>query len=365
MSSAVTSDLLAAAEDLVRRELASRAAHHGDDWRAVWKTTAAAGWFDTLLPEKHGGLGLGVDTAAKLFELIGRWLIAGPYLDHLVVVPTVYPYMPASARVVLDRARGGDEVVVLADLAATADLAQGIQLSGTTLTGRVNLVRYGEVATAFLVVTTDANSAGLALVETSLPGVSINPRRSFDAVSPVADVCFDGVTVPDDAIVSTPAGGAATALIERVRTRARLMLAAELSGLCRHLLGASTSYALDRRQFGRPIGSFPPVQQILADMATQLAGLEAFVADHAAHTEPDPLDALLLKGLASQIARRVGEAALQVHGGIAFTEEFHDNRWFLRILSLQATYGDQASNFVEAGRTLLGSACARRGERAR
>ena len=59
------------------------------------------------------------------------------------------------------------------------------------------------------------------------------------------------------------------------------------------------------------------------------------------------------KGLASEVARQVGESALQVHGGIAFTEEFDDNRWFLRALTLQGMYGDQAASFDEVGRTLL------------
>ena len=164
---------------------------------------------------------------------------------------------------------------------------------------------------------------------------------------------FGQVEIPDDHLLPVPGGVRVGALVERLRGCLRLMIAAELAGLARHLLEVSVRYAGVREQFGRPIGSFQPVQEILVDMAVQLLGMEALTAECAVGTEPDPADAVTAKGLASEVARQVGESALQVHGGIAFTREFNDNRWFLRILTLQGMYGDQATSYRSIGRALL------------
>lgn len=348
--------LVQAADDLLRRELsrpAVREAAYGSGWSSdLWAATAAAGWFDTLLPEEHGGLGLGTEAAAELFRLIGRRLIPGPYLDQLVVVPAVYPHVPERVRARLDRARAGAEVIVMADPeSAGSNAANTVALERGTLTGQVEIVRFGAAAGGFLVVAQCGQCDVLAFVDASSPGVTVTARESFDPTSIVADLRLDQVPVSDDAVVSL---GAADAIpIDRLRAGMRLMVAAELAGLSRYLLEASTEYAKSRTQFHRPIGSFAPVQQILGEMATQVLGLEAFVADCVSGCAPDPLDAVLLKGFASHVARGVGESLLQIHGGIAFTAEFEGNRWFLRALTLQGTYGDDVTAFAHAGRALL------------
>jgi alkylation response protein AidB-like acyl-CoA dehydrogenase len=351
----VAAELAQAADSLVQRELARPevgAAARGQGWSAgLWAATAAAGWFDVLAGEEHGGLGLGLEAAAGLFSVIGRQLVPGPYLDHIVMVPMIYPHVSASVRSRLDRARAGRELIVLADPAASG--RQSVLLVDGSLTGRACLVRYGAIADCFVVIARDpARGAAVAFVDAQAPGVTVVQRDSFDSASVVADVRFDRVAVAGDFI---PAPGT---VIDRLRAVLRLMIAAELTGLARHLLDASVGYAKIREQFGRPIGSFQAVQQILAEMAAQVLGAEAFTAECAAQceldrAESDLADTIALKGFASQVARQVGESALQVHGGIAFTEEFDDNRWFLRALTLQGLYGDEAASFSEVGRALL------------
>ena len=348
-------ELTQAADSLVKRELARpevrTAAREG--WSAdLWAATAAAGWFDVLAGEEHGGLGLGPVAAAGLFSVIGRQLVPGPYLDHIVMVPMIYAHASASVRSRLDRARAGRALIVLADPIACG--SEGALLVDGSLTGRACLVRYGSIADGLVVIARDpARGAVVAFVDAQAPGVTAAPRDSFDSASVVADVRFDQVAVPGDFVIPAPG-----AVIHRLRGVLRLMIAAELTGLARHLLDASVGYAKFREQFGRPIGSFQAVQQILAEMAIQVLGAEAFTADCAAQcdmdrAEPDLTDTIALKGFASQVARQVGESALQVHGGIAFTEEFDDNRWFLHALTLQGLYGDEAASFDEVGRTLL------------
>jgi len=79
MTITVTQELGRAAEDLIRGELARPGVHlaaRGSGWSEdLWRATAAAGWFDVLLTEEHGGLELGAGAAAGLFTLIGRHLV--------------------------------------------------------------------------------------------------------------------------------------------------------------------------------------------------------------------------------------------------------------------------------------------------
>jgi alkylation response protein AidB-like acyl-CoA dehydrogenase len=215
-------------------------------------------------------------------------------------------------------------------------------------------VRHGSIADGFVVIARDpAGGAAVVFVDAQAPGVTAVPRDSFDSASVPADVRFDRVAVPGDLVIPAPG-----IVIDRLRAVLRLMTAAELTGLARHLLDASVGYAKIREQFGRPIGSFQAIQQILAEMAAQVLGAEAFTAECAAQCELDQaesglVDTIALKGFASQVARQVGQSALQVHGGIAYTEEFDDNRWFLRALTLQGLYGDETASFCEVGGTLL------------
>jgi alkylation response protein AidB-like acyl-CoA dehydrogenase len=356
MPAEMAAELTQAADDLVQRELARpevRAAARGQGWSAdLWAATAAAGWFDVLVRDEHGGLGLGLEAAAGLFTVIGRRLVPGPYLDHIAMVPMMYAHASASVRSRLDRARAGQELIVLADPAATG--RQGALLADGSLTGRACLVRHGCTADGFVVIARDpACGVAVAFVDAQAPGVTTVPRDSFDSASVVADVQFDRVAVPDDFVIPAPATE-----IDFFRGVLRLMAAAELTGLARHLLDASVRYAKIREQFGRPIGSFQAIQQILAELAAQVLGAEAFTRECAAQCELDRgesalMDTIALKGFASHVDRLVGESALQVHGGIAFTEEFDDNRWFLRALTLQGLYGDEAASFGEVGRTLL------------
>jgi alkylation response protein AidB-like acyl-CoA dehydrogenase len=248
-------ELARVAVALVQRELARpgvRLAARGKGWSEdLWTATATAGWFDVLVGEEHGGLGLGLEAAAGLFSLIGRQLVPGPYLDHIVMVPMIYTRAPASIRSRLDRARAGDEVIVLADPAAAGSDGSDddVLLTGRSLTGQVSLVRYGSTADGFVVITRDpVRGATAAFVDASAPRVTILPRDSFDSASVVADVRFDHVDVPDDCVLLA-AGGAA--VIDSLRAAMRLMIAAELTGLARHLLDSSVSYAKVREQFGR------------------------------------------------------------------------------------------------------------------
>lgn len=351
----LASEVLEAATAMVRRSFGQgieRVEAHRTGWAPqLWKNAVESGWFDLQIPEDEGGLGLEPGSLGGFFTLLGLDLVPGAFLEHMALLPLLRPHATQSLLTQLEAARTGETLVTIADPDAAADQPGEATLADGILSGRVPMVRHAERADALVVVCGRDTETSVVLVHANEPGVSLEPRRAFDATFSVADVLLTDVRVRDDHIFTANLGTSLESTVVRMRAVARFLVAAELAGLARHLLDASVDYSLQREQFGRQIGSFQAVQQMLGDMAHDVVALEAYVAD--VMPEPGSADMSILKGFAAKTARRVGEGALQVHGGIAFTEEFDLHRWFLRVLSLQGLYGDDAATFLRVGRALL------------
>jgi alkylation response protein AidB-like acyl-CoA dehydrogenase len=121
--------------------------------------------------------------------------------------------------------------------------------------------------------------------------------------------------------------------VERARLRATAMNAAESVGVAERAMEMAVAYAKERKQFGRPIGSYQAVSHACAQMLLEVEGARAAVYWAAWALDHEPETAALAtacaKAYAGDCGRRVTRAALQVHGGIGFTWE-HDLHLFLK-----------------------------------
>jgi hypothetical protein len=176
-----------------------------------------------------------------------------------------------------------------------------------------------------------------------------------DALHPVAGMdpslgLSTVVTETDaDAVTWLPSG--AEAVLDELVTLARLALSAELDGLSRSMLGDAVQYACDRRQYGRPIGSFQALQHRLADAHAAIVGASGVVAE--AFTHPSPWAATVAKALAGRAFEDASRQCQQAFGAIGFTWE-HDFHWHLRRgYVLDALAGDWRSLQLEVGERLL------------
>jgi alkylation response protein AidB-like acyl-CoA dehydrogenase len=177
----------------------------------------------------------------------------------------------------------------------------------------------------FLVATADGRRH---LVERGADGVSVAPEPSIDPTRKLYSVRFDGVKVGSDATL--PGQGAD---YFPVFHRACVALAAELTGIAQRSLEMAVEYAKERKQFGRPIGSYQAVSHRCAQMLLECENSRSatLYAAWTADAEPEslPLAASMAKAYASDAGMRVADAAIQVHGGIGFTWE-HDLHFFLK-----------------------------------
>ena len=139
---------------------------------------------------------------------------------------------------------------------------------------------------------------------------------------PSADLYFDDVRVPKDNLV-IEAGGFHQLFgvfsIERLGN-ATMSLAIGQAALDR-----TKAYVQQREQFGRPIVEFQNVQMTVADMAVQVEAARLLVqraAVNAGRGMPDPYEVSVAKCFANEMAKRVSDLAIQLHGGNGYTEEY-------------------------------------------
>ena len=309
-----------------------------------WEEMAGLGWPGLALPEEHGGQGLGIVELAAVFEEMGYALAPSPLLSNtiaglaLALGGSEEQKSEYLAPLAAGERRGtlalidADSPAAVGEFTMEAGEADG----GVRLDGEKLLVMDAGAADFLLVATSDGRRH---IVEREQPGVAVTPEPSIDPTRKVYSVAFDGVEVP---VARTLPGEPADYL--PVLWRACVALAAELTGIAQRTMEMAVSYAGEREQFGRPIGSYQAVSHRCAQMLleTENSRSATYYAAWAADAEPDelPLAASMAKAYASDSGWRVADASLQVHGGIGFTWEHDLHLWLKRARADAAILGD-------------------------
>jgi alkylation response protein AidB-like acyl-CoA dehydrogenase len=195
------------------------------------------------------------------------------------------------------------------------------------------------------------------LVPTDSPGFS---ARKIDGklglrAQDTAELFFDGVRVPDSARLGDEGAGFKVAM--SALDNGRISLAAGAVGVAQGCVDASVAYAAERRQFGKPLGQFQLIQELIADMAveTEAARMMAWrAAALADRGESYTLAASQAKYYASEVAVRAANAALQVHGGYGYVDEFPVARYLRDARVLTLYEGTSQIQKLLIGRALTG-----------
>jgi alkylation response protein AidB-like acyl-CoA dehydrogenase len=214
-------------------------------------------------------------------------------------------------------------------------------------------VEHAARADALLVLATDGDGRRLALVPRDQPGIAIAAAPSIDAALPIEAVTFSRATVPAGGALGAEA---TEAVLERLLAIGAVLAAAEAVGAASTVLSLAREYAGERRQFGRTIGSFQALRHLLADLYVKEASAWSTVLFAAAALEDDIDDALrtsrVAKAYASRATLAVAHGALQVFGGIAFTDEHPAHRYLRRIIVRGRDFGDARHHERAIGRAL-------------
>jgi alkylation response protein AidB-like acyl-CoA dehydrogenase len=300
---------------------------------ADWAEMAELGWPGLALPEEWGGQGLGIVDLAVLFEEMGYALAPSPLFSNTIAGLALSICGSDEQRerflrpLAVGQLRGTPALWDAGSPAAPGGFTMEARADGDgiVLDGEKVLVPDAGSADFFIVATSDGKRH---LVERGADGVAVTPETSIDTTRRLSTVRFEGVRVA--AADSMPAEAAD---YYPVFHRLCVALAAESTGIAQRTMEMAVSYAKDRKQFDRPIGSYQAVSHRCAQMLleTENARSAVYGAAWAADAEPEslPLAASMAKAYASDAGWRVPDASIQVHGGIGFTWE-HDLHFFLK-----------------------------------
>lgn len=280
----------------------------------LWRALAEIGTFGLLVPEEDEGAGLGPEELVLLARELGR--AAGP----TSVFETIL-----AADVVSRVGEVGQREAWKDDLVA-GTVRAGLAVTGSPFPsdsrglGAILVQRGSDLYIA------PANRCGLV------------PQPSTDGNRDLASVQY--TPEPSDWLTGDPA------VLKRLADLGALSAAGVLVGVSHRMLDDAASYACERRQFDRPIGTFQAVQHRLARTAV---GVEsASIAVHrAAHdlVRGDDRDGVVVaRAHAGEVARRTSIDALQVFGGVGFTEDHHIHHWVKRAKVLHTWFGTLEHN---------------------
>lgn len=296
----------------------------------IWQGLVGLGVAGLMVPQELGGSGLGLLEAGIAAEQLGAHATPVPFTGAVAMATQALLRCESEAqrREWLPRIASGQVRIAVAfasGLAGQTGTASA-ELQGGRLTARIDAVPEVDGATHLLVYLADGRAA---LIEAA--AAQLDTHASVDATRRVSQVVVEAAEAQ---LLAVSPGSERQSAIE-VLDIGRLSLACDTLGASQALLDKAVAYSGQREQFGRPIGSFQGVKYMCADMVTQLEPCRALVWHAAmlrdAKADEARLAALQAKAHVGDVGREVSRIAIEVHGGVGFTDLLGLPYWFRRI----------------------------------
>lgn len=328
----------------------------------LWSELAKANLPAIVLPEKLGGAGLGPIEVALVLEEVGR---------HLAMVP-LFPTLVLGAMPLVEfgsDAQQREYLLPVAENAAilTAALQEYAGFdparprtsarrdgAGFRLEGEKICVPAAHLARVMLVPARgEKGQVGVFLVEPNAPGVSLE-RQLASNREPLSRVRLGGVRVGPEALLGSFERGAE--IVDWLTQRAMLGLAAIQIGVAEAAMRHTADYVIQRKQFGRPIGSFQSAQHRIADAFIDVECMRSVVLEAAWRLEaglPAAFQIGAAKWWACLAGDRVTHTAQHLHGGTGADTDFPIHRHFLWSQQGLITLGGPSQQLADLGARLV------------
>ena len=352
-------ELLALTRELVREELAPRAAAYEADSRfprEVFRTLGKTGLLGLPYPEEHGG---GAQPYEVYLQVVEELATVWASVAEGVSVHTLSCYPLATFGTDEQRARwlpdmlGGELLgaYCLSEPQSGSDAAALVTRAvrdgaDYLVDGTKAWITHGGEADFYTLMcrTSDDGPRGISclLVDGDTPGVSAAPpehKMGFTG-STTAQVRFDGARVAADRLMGAEGQGFKIAL--SALDGGRLGIAACAVGLAQGALDSAVSWAQERRQFGKALMEFQGLAFMLADMATGVEAGRALYLEAARRRdrgEPFGKQAAMAKLFCTDMAMRVTTDAVQVLGGYGYVSDYPVERYLREAKALQIVEG--------------------------
>jgi isovaleryl-CoA dehydrogenase len=354
-------DFVAAIRDFCKREVGTQEqrerltngyteAHSAE----IYSKMADLGWLGITIPEEVGGSGGGMVDACLFMEETSRGLAPiGGYGTTLIVAGATRRFgsEEQKRKILGGIARGSVEAIAMTEPEAGSDVGS---LSTTAeridgrfvLNGQKVFCSNAHISDHVLVVArttkTDSKHEGLSMifVPTDNPAMEIKPIDTLGGRE-TNHLYLTDCEAPEDAVLGQVDQGWMQ-LMAGLNVE-RLILSAIMLGIGWRAFDDALAYVKERKQFGRPIGSFQALQHRLADLATELeaARLMTYWVASKVDQDPDrmlPREASMVKLFVTQTAQKAALEGMQMMGGYGYSSEYDMER-LVRQTLVSTIYG--------------------------
>jgi isovaleryl-CoA dehydrogenase len=322
--------------------------------QALYERIAQLGWIGAAIPERYGGSGGGaVDLCLLCEETVRGQIPIGFFGVSMITAGAVERFASEELKQELlgGIVRGRVEAIAMSEPEAGSDVGnlscRAERRDGHyLLNGQKTWITGAHAADHILLVCRTSREAdkhrGLSMISvpTDTPGIEIRPIETMGGRE-VNDVFFTDCEVPAQRLVGEQDRGWSQLMAGL--NHERLIIAAQALGMAQRAFDDVLGYVKERRQFGRPIGSFQALRHRLADLATEIEATRLLIYDTAARVDANPgqlfpREASMCKLKATETAKRATLEGVQMMGGYGYATEYGMERQ-LRTALVTTIYG--------------------------
>jgi isovaleryl-CoA dehydrogenase len=338
------------------REQRDQLTEHGAEPhnQELYEKIAALGWLGVAIPEQYGGSGGGAVDMCLLCEEFARGLIPMGFFSVSMITAGAVERFGSEAlkKEILGGVAGGRvEAIAMSEPEAGSDVGNlscraERENGGYVINGQKTWITAAHAADHILLVcrtNRDGNKhEGLSMISvpTGVEGIDI---RGIDTMGgrEVNDIFFTDCHVPVQRLVGEQDMGWRQLMAGL--NHERLIIAAQSLGMAQRAFDDVLAYVKERKQFGKPIGSFQVLRHRLADLATEIEATRLLIYDTAARVDANPgtlfpREASMCKLKASETAKLATLEGVQMMGGYGYATEYDMERQ-LRTAVVTTIYG--------------------------
>lgn len=325
----------------------------------LWRKIAGLGWLGIAIPKRYGGEEGSFLDLVVVLEEVGRACFPGPFFSTVVLGASAVLEAGSEEQkeYILQKVAQGDLFLTLAlseqysqhnlDSLTTRASAKKDRyvISGTKL-----FVLDAHVADYMVCVCrtrddiNNGQGVSLFLVDSKSQGIACTPLQTIGGDKQY-EVVFDEVAVPPQSLLGELDQG--SNYIKKVLQKATVAKCAEMIGGAQQVLEMTISYAKERVQFERPIGSFQAIQHHCANMAMDVDGATLITHQAAwmlSQGLPCTNEIAMAKAWVSDAYQRVVALGQQVHAGVGFIIDHNMPLYFRRAEAAAVAFGDASFN---------------------
>ena len=321
----------------------------------LWKKMAQLGWRGLIFPEQYGGGGGSIIDLVALEEEMGRACLPGAFYSTVLLggLFILNNGSEEQKKEILPKVANGEVILTLAMTepsdsyeAAAVQVEAKSDKDDYVISGTKLFVPDAHIADYIICIartkkgTKPENGITAFLVDTKSPGISSTMLKSI-AGDKLCEVIFNKVRVPKKNIVGKL--DQVWGPLQQTLQQVKLARCAEMVGGAQKALELAADHAKKRVQFDRPIGSFPVIQQLVANMMMDVDGARFLTYEAAWKFNegiPCAKEIAMVKAFTSEAYQRTTATAEQILGGIGYTTDGDMQLYYKRAKAAELTLGD-------------------------